>query len=814
MNQLNLSQALGGLRIANPDEDNNVADEAVIWHGQYDDNTAINQHTTSSTSASTSSSNPAASPADAATNTTSMITTPDNTPAQPTYGPPSHSVQQEHVYAALPSGPDDPDQAITTVIATAPVTDTATATASSSSSSSSGGGMIQSQTNHAPYAEATTAVVPNAGQLSYPPYQPHTDLSRPDLRSHHRQTTHFQSSYPYPNPVGNVCSDSTPQLRRAHSDRLGPSHFALGPGNGAGWSSASTLANPASPYNGLSRSDSTVDAAYAASSSSREPRHRLNMHMQAPHHPSSAALPPGKRTRGVAREYASDRPANRQEPLLQSSAEWQERGAAVATRRHVDANGQTVTQTFRKGVNDFSFGHTLGEGSYSTVFAATDLNTHREYAIKMLDKRHIIREKKVKYVNIEKNTLNRLTRHPGIVRLYYTFQDEHSLYFVLDLCSGGELLGALKKIGSFDEQCTRFYCAQILDAVEYMHSCGILHRDLKPENLLLDGNMHIKVTDFGTAKMLDGTDVGSSGGTVVVGGGDDDNDRSASFVGTAEYVSPELLQNKTASKATDVWAFGCILYQLLVGRPPFKAGSEYLTFEKIVHLDYQFPDYFPPAARDLVERCLVIDPAQRITIEHIKNHQFFQGQSFGKALWTRPAPRLRPYVPPHGGLSIGKQGSAHLITGHAPPTQLDIEWQSVLTRTNERILKLGNLLVTSTPLPPSPRNKGSVEHGDAHKKLVRFFGGSTTKKRERLVIVTSGGRILLAPSGGEEKRSKHEIPLVTHDCKWRTSVDPKGYAVWCVDVVSFRPLFFVLLPFPTPPFFSLIFSVFLPLSFW
>jgi len=109
---------------------------------------------------------------------------------------------------------------------------------------------------------------------------------------------------------------------------------------------------------------------------------------------------------------------------LPSSEEWKDKGAAIRVRQDVDANGNTVQKVLKKGVKDFNFGRTLGEGSYSTVLAATDRQTLREYAIKVLDKRHIIKEKKVKYVNIEKDTLNRLTDHPGIVRLYYTFQDE------------------------------------------------------------------------------------------------------------------------------------------------------------------------------------------------------------------------------------------------------------------------------------------------------------------------------------------------------------------------------------------------------
>jgi 3-phosphoinositide dependent protein kinase-1 len=332
---------------------------------------------------------------------------------------------------------------------------------------------------------------------------------------------------------------------------------------------------------------------------------------------------------------------------LPSSEEWKEKGAAVSVRQEVDSNGKPMQRIMKKGVKDFNFGRTLGEGSYSTVLAATDRQTGREYAIKVLDKRHIIKEKKVKYVNIEKDTLNRLTEHPGIVRLYYTFQDERSLYFVLDLATGGELLGFLKKMTTFDEECTRFYGAQILDAIEYMHSRGVIHRDLKPENVLLDDQMHVKITDFGTAKILDAKKPSNDDGPL----GPDPlesvtSDRAVSFVGTAEYVSPELLTDKNACKASDLWAFGCIIYQLLAGRPPFKAGNEYQTFQKIVGLEYTFPDGFPSIARDLVERLLVLDPAKRLPIEHIKNHQFFDGIKWGKGLWKQTAPRLKSYVPP------------------------------------------------------------------------------------------------------------------------------------------------------------------------
>ncbi|ODQ64550.1 kinase-like protein [Nadsonia fulvescens var. elongata DSM 6958] len=321
--------------------------------------------------------------------------------------------------------------------------------------------------------------------------------------------------------------------------------------------------------------------------------------------------------------------------------DWQQRGAATLIETEKNAEtGEVRTKIIKKGVTDFKFGRTLGEGSYSTVVAAVDRQTGKEYAIKVLDKRHIIKEKKVKYVNIEKNTLNRLGEHPGIVRLYYTFQDERSLYFVLDFASNGELLSLIKKLGTLDIECTRYYGAQLLDAVEFMHNNGVYHRDLKPENILLDDKMRIKITDFGTAKMIDSLKDSNGKDTDKY----PSDIRTSSFVGTAEYVSPELLTEKATGKEADLWAFGCIIYQLIAGRPPFKAGNEYQTFQKIVKLQYSYSPGFPYLARDLIKRVLVLNPKDRYSIEQIKNHPFFEGINWDrKSLWKRPHPRLLPY---------------------------------------------------------------------------------------------------------------------------------------------------------------------------
>ena len=502
-----------------------------------------------------------------------------------------------------------------------------------------------------------------------------------------------------------------------------------------------------------------------------------------------------------------------------NSDDWQERGAAVAMRPEMDAsgrpivdvNGHPVLKSHKKGVKDFQFGRTLGEGSYSTVLLAKDRQTGHEYAIKVLDKRHIIKEKKVKYVNIEKDTLNRLNDHPGVVRLYYTFQDERSLYFVLDVASGGELLGTLKRMGTFDEDCTKFYGAQVLDTIEYMHSRGVIHRDLKPENILLNDHMHTKITDFGTAKILDPPSRSRANSNVVPLPGDTDQsagERAVSFVGTAEYVSPELLTEKNAGKPSDLWAFGCILYQLLAGRPPFKAANEYLTFQKIVALDYTYPKGFPPVARDLVERLLVLDPSRRLTIDHVKNHQFFDGIQWGRGLWDQKPPHLKSFsaptmiqnlnapsassTPPEishstrpvhiSGTSNPKRPSPRLITELPPPSQLDIEWSPILTRNNERILKVGQQIVLQTTASSPNGIKGEKAVGNT---FTRFFGGGpNSRKRQRLVMVTSSGRILIAASDGNEKKTKSEISLIQEGCTWKKLQDSKGLSYWVIDTVS------------------------------
>ncbi|GAA5866043.1 hypothetical protein JCM3774_000004 [Rhodotorula dairenensis] len=311
--------------------------------------------------------------------------------------------------------------------------------------------------------------------------------------------------------------------------------------------------------------------------------------------------------------------------------------AAAAAAAGMVPNAMGVVGT-RRSTEDFEFGDVLGEGSYSTVTLVTTVHPpYRQYALKVLDKEHIKRERKTKYVLIERDTLKALDGHPGIIKLWWTFQDEWSLYYVLEYAENGELLKWIKKFGSFDLRSARYYIAQILSAVEYMHEKGVIHRDLKPENILLDRNMRVKITDFGTAKLLKQDEI-KNGQPLADPQG---RPRARSFVGTPEYVSPEILsEGRESSFSSDFWALGCVLYQMLAGRPPFQARTEYLMFQKIINLQYDFPPGFPQHARDLVEKLLVVDPLARLGgnpangngIEAIKAHPFF-------------TERLRPNLP-------------------------------------------------------------------------------------------------------------------------------------------------------------------------
>ncbi|KAK4836320.1 hypothetical protein QYF36_021377 [Acer negundo] len=287
-------------------------------------------------------------------------------------------------------------------------------------------------------------------------------------------------------------------------------------------------------------------------------------------------------------------------------------------------------------IQDFELGKIYGVGSYSKVVRAKKKDSGTVYALKIMDKKFITKENKTAYVKLERIVLDQLD-HPGVVRLFFTFQDTFSLYMALESCEGGELFDQITRKGRLSEGEARFYAAEVVDALEYIHSMGLIHRDIKPENLLLTKEGHIKIADFGSVKPMQDSRI-----TVLPNAASDD--KACTFVGTAAYVPPEVLNSSPATFGNDLWALGCTLYQMLSGTSPFKDASEWLIFQRIVARDIRFPDYFSAEARDLIDRLLDIDPSRRPGAGPdgyavLKRHPFFKAVDW-KNLRGETPPKL------------------------------------------------------------------------------------------------------------------------------------------------------------------------------
>ncbi|XP_052140789.1 3-phosphoinositide-dependent protein kinase 1-like isoform X2 [Oryza glaberrima] len=286
-------------------------------------------------------------------------------------------------------------------------------------------------------------------------------------------------------------------------------------------------------------------------------------------------------------------------------------------------------------VGDFELGKIYGVGSYSKVVRAKKKDTGNVYALKIMDKKFITKENKISYVKMERIVLDQLD-HPGVIRLFFTFQDTYSLYMALESCEGGELFDQIVRKGRLSEDEARFYAAEIVDILEYLHSLGLIHRDVKPENLLLTSDGHIKIADFGSVKPTKDTPIKVLPNST--------NERACTFVGTAAYVPPEVLNSAPPTFGNDLWALGCTLYQMLSGSSPFKDASEWLIFQRIIARDLKIPEYFSDDARDLIDKLLDVDPSKRPGAGpdgyvSLKKHPFFRGIDWKNIRSTR-APKL------------------------------------------------------------------------------------------------------------------------------------------------------------------------------
>jgi serine/threonine protein kinase len=214
--------------------------------------------------------------------------------------------------------------------------------------------------------------------------------------------------------------------------------------------------------------------------------------------------------------------------------------------------------------------------------------------MKVLKKETIYKRNQVIHTKTERKVLE-LLEHPFLVKLRYSFQNAKKLYMVMDYVQGGELFFHLSNEGRFTDERARFYAAQMLIALGYIHSKNIIYRDLKPENILINTDGYIKLTDFGLSKELI-----------------DKNGTAKSFCGTPEYLAPEVLQRKPYGRSIDWWSLGCLIYEMLYGMPPFYSQDRNKLFQNILFTELKFPAYFKPDCVDLLKGLLDKDPLKRL----------------------------------------------------------------------------------------------------------------------------------------------------------------------------------------------------------
>ncbi|XP_053671840.1 RAC serine/threonine-protein kinase [Anopheles nili] len=282
-------------------------------------------------------------------------------------------------------------------------------------------------------------------------------------------------------------------------------------------------------------------------------------------------------------------------------------------------------------LENFEFLKVLGKGTFGKVILCREKTTAKLYAIKILKKDVIIQKDEVAHTLAESRVL-KTTNHPFLISLKYSFQTVDRLCFVMQYVNGGELFFHLSRERIFPEDRTRFYAAEIISALGYLHSHGIIYRDLKLENLLLDKDGHIKIADFGLCK----EDI-TYGRT------------TKTFCGTPEYLAPEVLEDNDYGHAVDWWGTGVVMYEMICGRLPFYNRDHDILFTLILMEEVKFPRNISANARSLLSGLLVKNPKQRLgggpeDAKEIMAHPFFASINWTDLLHKRITPPFKPQV--------------------------------------------------------------------------------------------------------------------------------------------------------------------------
>ncbi|KAG7478076.1 hypothetical protein MATL_G00076570 [Megalops atlanticus] len=280
---------------------------------------------------------------------------------------------------------------------------------------------------------------------------------------------------------------------------------------------------------------------------------------------------------------------------------------------------------------DFDFLAVIGKGTFGKVLLAKRKCDGTFYAVKVLQKKIILKKKEQKNIMAERNVLLKSLKHPFLVGLHYSFQTPEKLYFVLDYVNGGELFFHLQRERCFPEPRARFYTAEVASAIGYLHSLNIVYRDLKPENILLDSVGHVVLTDFGLCKE-----------------GIEPESTTSTFCGTPEYLAPEVLKKQPYDRTVDWWCLGVVLYEMLYGLPPFYSRDVSEMYDSILHKPLSLPGGKSPAACELLRGLLQKDPQRRLgaiaDFLEVKNQPFFSSINWDDLYHKRITPPYNPNV--------------------------------------------------------------------------------------------------------------------------------------------------------------------------
>ena len=315
----------------------------------------------------------------------------------------------------------------------------------------------------------------------------------------------------------------------------------------------------------------------------------------------------------------------------------------------------------------------IGRGAFGEVRLVRDKSNAQIYAMKKLKKTEMVRRGQVDHVKAERNVLAEV-HDEAVVKLFYSFQDEDYLYLIMEYLPGGDMMTLLMRRDTLTEEETQFYIAQTVLALETVHAANFIHRDIKPDNLLLDKHGHMKLSDFGLCKPVDGEILKSLPSVMEEEGEEEDGvdniDSSSemrqkqlknwhenrrrlaySTVGTPDYIAPEVLLKKGYGLECDFWSVGAIMYEMLIGYPPFYSDEPMTTCRKIVHWKHhlKFPQevVLSANAKNLIER-LLCDVDNRVGsnggADEIKAHPFFDGLD-----WDNLYAVKAPYQPDVNG---------------------------------------------------------------------------------------------------------------------------------------------------------------------